>query len=304
MPPKTAGAFLVGLASILWATDALFRFPTVKSIDATFIVWAEHAIALLALLIWVILKKGKTIFRMKPIEWVAAFLIGAGGSAIATILFTSAFRYLNPSVVILLQKLQPVLVVILAIFFLGEKPHKRFYLWAAAAFASALVLTFPDLNFGYVFDHLDLRSIGVAFALGAALLWAVSTIAAKVLLRYATPGVATFWRYVFGFLTLGVILGFSGEWPQTEAVMRPEIYQALLYMGLVPGLIAMATYYQGLIRTSASTATFMELLFPVAAVTLNAWILDLPLEAAQVIAAACLLVSVTMISIQGPPTQR
>ena len=40
-------------------------------------------------------------------RWLAVAFCGAGGSALATILFTASFHYVNPSVTILLQKLQP-----------------------------------------------------------------------------------------------------------------------------------------------------------------------------------------------------
>jgi hypothetical protein len=41
-------------------------------------------------------------------------VIGGVGSAIATVAFTESFQFLNPSLVILLQKMQPVVAITLA----------------------------------------------------------------------------------------------------------------------------------------------------------------------------------------------
>jgi drug/metabolite transporter (DMT)-like permease len=204
----------------------------------------------------------------------------------------------NPSVSILLQKIQPVIVVLLSIVFLRERPRGGFYLWALVAIACGVVLSFPDLNFAFASNALDLRSRGVSYALLAAALWAVSTVAGKALLLGTPPSVATFWRYLFGFLGLGMMLGLSGLSLPWAAASNPATFKSLAYMALVPGLLAMILYYVGLQRTEASRATFAELCFPVAAVAINTYFLGMPLSGVQLAASAGLLGAVTMISLQ------
>jgi drug/metabolite transporter (DMT)-like permease len=70
----------------------------------------------------------------------------------------------------------------------------------------------------------------------------------------------------------------------------------LLYMGLVPGMLAMLLYYRGLATTSASVAAFVELIFPVSAVALNTWVLKAPLQPVQLVAGAILLIAVFNLS--------
>src|SRR5690606_22768441 len=113
-------------------------------------------------------------------EWLSVIFIGLGGSALATILFTQSFHYLNPSVAILLQKLQPLIAIGLAIWVLGESLSKRFWLWAVVAIAGAYVISFPGLNpEGLTWNS---HALGVVLALGAAFFWGGSTVFGRLVL--------------------------------------------------------------------------------------------------------------------------
>ena len=300
MRAKGAGPFLVGLGALLWATDALFRVPAVQRLDPTFLVFAEHAAALAILLPVMLLFFRKNLFSLRRREWLALLIIGAAGSGLATLFFTASFRYLNPSVTILLQKFQPLLVVLTAYLFLGERPERNYFLWAPIALLAAITLTFPDLNFRSLLEGVDPRSKGVVLALSAAAIWAISTTLGKAVLRGKGVWVTTFWRYAFGLGALSALLFVEGNSPNSSwLVLRnsPSLSLAVLYMGLVPGLLAILVYYAGLARTAASVATFLELLFPVAAVLLNTLFLkNSALQPLQLVAAAVLLVSVYKVS--------
>jgi drug/metabolite transporter (DMT)-like permease len=229
--------------------------------------------------------------------------VGAGGSALATVLFTMSFRDIHPSVAILLQKLQPIFVLILASIFLKEKLHARFLKWAALALLAGFILSFPDLDFSFLRGETNSQNRGVFFAVGAALLWATSTVVGKKLLTGISPLQLTGWRYLFGFLTLVIYISQSQiAWSWGVLYEDRIALRSVLLMSLVSGLFAMFLYYQGLVRTRATTATLMELLFPVAAVLLNAWVLDRPLELMQVSAGLVLLIAVTRISFLRLPS--
>lgn len=290
------GPLLIALAAFLWATDALFRVPAVSTLSATTIVWIEHAIGILVLAPYVWLRYGKTAFQLKPREWIAAASVGILGSAIATVLFTLAFQYLNPSAVILVQKVQPVLVIYLAALFLGERPLAEFLLWGAIAILSAAALALTDASSEDILktgEAISRQSRGALCSLGAAFLWAVSTVAGKALLRTRPAGVATFWRFVFGFTALTVLVPLTGS-SFVPVVNSPAAAAGLLYMSLIPGLLAMLAYYAGLERTRASTVTLVELLYPVCAIALNAIFLNSYLTATQWIASLLLILSVTL----------
>lgn len=296
MGSRLIGPFFIAIASVLWATDALFRLPATQHFTPAFVVWVEHLICVVVLLFAVGLKSKGQLFKLSGLEWLAAVIVGAGGSALATLLFTASFRYINPTVAILLQKLQPVLVVVLAIVLLGEHPRKSFFIWAVIALGGALFLGFPDLGFSFLEDPGGMQIRGVIYALSAAGIWALATIAGKKLLNRVTTLVATFWRFAFGFFTLSGLLYFSESSVEWSVMSDFEILKPLLYMGLVPGVTAMLFYYSGMRRTTASITTCVELLFPVGAVALNTLFLNTPLLPSQMIAGSILLVAVVRIS--------
>jgi len=299
MTSRFVGPFLVGLAAFLWATDSVFRFPVVSSLDPTFIVLSEHVIVVLLMLPPMLLVKRKELLLPGAIDWLALAFIGIGGSAIATVLFTAAFIFINPSVVILLQKIQPVVVVTLAMVFLGERPKRSFWAWAMLALAAAVVLSFPDLNFTFISQGINVRSRGFYYALGAAGIWAAATVAGRHVAVRHSAGVVTFWRFVFGLGALIALMFLQGVSVPWNVVWQGPTLKALAYMALIPGLVAMVIYYAGLRRTPASTATFMELLFPLGAVALNTFFLGMPLDRVQLVAGVVLLFAVTMITMQG-----
>jgi DME family drug/metabolite transporter len=106
-------------------------------------------------------------------------------------------------------------------------------------------------------------------------------------------------------VTLTFMLAFEGNFHSGSGgvvssfrlLENPSTLASLLYVALVPGLIALILYYQGMLRTTASKTTFMELLFPVTAVTLNTIFLKVPLQPLQATAALVLLFAITQISI-------
>lgn len=291
-----SGPAWILVAALLWATDALLRVRSLEALDPTLIVLIEHLwimIALAASLLhhpW----RREVPLRSKRLMGLAA-LVGAGGSALATVLFTASFQRLNPTVVVLVQKLQPVMVVLLARVLLSEMPKPTFYLWGAIALVSAIALTLPDA------EHLSSASwSGMSLSFGAAALWALSTVAGRKLLLLRPVFAVTFWRFAWGSVALAVgILLTQGPSALTQGFRAlsqdRSLLGATLYLSLGPGLLAMAAYYRGLSQVSAGHTTLLELVFPVCAVILNWVFLGATLTPTQWIAGAVLLGAVSRI---------
>lgn len=296
MLDKYKGPALIALAALLWATDAPFRAPLAHQMDVTLIVLMEHLVGGAVLFVWVMLRNRSELFKLKPLDWVLAFIVGAGAAALATLLFTASLAHLNPSVVILLQKLQPIFVVLIAYALLKERPEGSFYGWAALALAAAIFLTLPHLHVQTLLHQTSWESKSVLYAVAAAALWGASTVFGKILLQRHSPSVVTFWRYAFGALALIVLFAVSPSTGAIHALNSFATLKSLLYLSLVSGLLSMVLYYRGLSQTSASTATFAELTYPVSAVLFNAWFLGATLSPLQAAAATVLIFSVLRIS--------
>src|SRR6185503_4783063 len=133
------GPYLVFVAALLWATDAPFRVHLTQTLSSNFIVLAEHLVDVIIILP-IFLMNWREMKQLRPKHWLAIIVIAIGGSALASIAFTQAFHYVNPSVAILLQKLQPLIVIGLAASVLNEQLRCRFWLWAGVAIGGAYLI--------------------------------------------------------------------------------------------------------------------------------------------------------------------
>jgi drug/metabolite transporter (DMT)-like permease len=289
------GPLLIVVCATLWATDAIFRLPLAGRLDAATIVLLEHAICVAVTLPWFLARRRET-RGLGARGWTAVAFIGVMGSALGTIFFTASYRYLNPSVTILLQKLQPIFAVAGARLILGEKPRPSFYPWAAVALFAATLVSAPDLFTGHPLAAPGTaRASGVMLAIGAAFAWGMSTVFGKWVTRSLSFPVTTFLRFAWGLVALAAVAAVKAADFYLPSVSTADL-PPILYMSLVPGVLAMYLYYAGLKRTRASTATFAEMFFPIAAVLINWRVLGAGLASVQVAGMGLLLTAVFFIT--------
>src|SRR6185369_11268406 len=151
--------------AMLWATDAPFRVHLTQDLPSNFIVLMEHFFDVVVVLP-ILLMNWSSLKLLKAKEWGAVLVIAVGGSALASIAFTQAFHYVNPSVAILLQKLQPLIAIGLAASLLKENLNKNFWLWAFVALLGAYLISFPGIvPQSYPGEVLNPNVIGVTLAL-------------------------------------------------------------------------------------------------------------------------------------------
>src|ERR671919_2194226 len=142
----------------MWGTDGLLRVPLLEVASPSQIVLLEHLVLLLYSVPTVAL--GWRFFRvLGAAQWVALLVIGWGGSALATLLFTTAFTVGNPTVVILLQKTQPLFAIALAAILLRERLGWAYWPCFAIAMVGAYLISFGDLG--------AFKALGSAEALAA-----------------------------------------------------------------------------------------------------------------------------------------
>src|SRR4028119_475077 len=84
------GVLLVALGAALWGTDGVLRVPLLREMSPAAIVLGEHVILLLYSVPAVVLGWA-SLRRLRASGWLALLVIGWGGSALATLLFTAAF---------------------------------------------------------------------------------------------------------------------------------------------------------------------------------------------------------------------
>lgn len=264
------GPTLVFAAAALWATDAPFRTHLTAELPSNFIVLGEHLISCLIAIPILLINWGE-VRRITAREWLAIAFIGICGSALAAVAFTESFHYVNPSVSIVLQKVQPLIAIALAWFLLGERMHKHFWLWTIVALGAAYLVSFPDIKpqlyEGEVFNP---NVMGASLALLAALLWGASTVFGKYVLRDVAFQTLTSLRFVVGLIFLALLNAAQGTFPATDAITGTDLL-FIVIVALTSGVFSLFLYYYGLQFTKASIATIAELGFPLAAVFVNAY---------------------------------
>src|SRR6185437_3327028 len=93
--------------------------------SATTIVFGEHVI-LVVLVLPLLLPALRAMWKAGPRYVAASIAVGAGASAVATILFTEALFHGDFITPVVLQKIQPLVAVLGAAVVLGERTRPRF----------------------------------------------------------------------------------------------------------------------------------------------------------------------------------
>ena len=278
----------MAVAAGLWGMDALLRRPLAHSTEAATIVLGEHVFLALAFLP-VIVVALPALWRAGPRYVAAGIVIGAGSSAIATILFTEAFVRGDPVTPVVLQKVQPLVAVSLAAVILGERPRPRFALFLLGGLAGTWLMAFPS-----PFDVSLHGLLPSLYALAAAGLWALGTVLGRFLSFELSFEHVTAVRFAFGLpAALAAVLVLGAP---LRASAHDELFIALL--AIVTGLVALLLYYWGLKRTTASVASLAELTFPVVAIAVGYFVFDATLTSTQLAG-----VVLTSLVVMGLPTR-
>lgn len=264
------GPFLVFLAAALWATDAPFRTHLTHDLSSNFIVLGEHIVSCFVAIPILLFNWGQ-LKQISRREWLAILFIGICGSALAAVAFTESFHYVNPSVSIVLQKIQPLIAIALAAWLLNETLHTNFWLWTIIALFGAYLVSFPNLvPQMYPGETFNPNVIGATLALTAAALWGASTVFGKYVLRTAAFQTLTSLRFVVGLVFLALLNTAQGTFPAPGVITGTDVL-FLVIVALTSGVFSLFLYYYGLQFTRASIATIAELGFPLAAVLVNAY---------------------------------
>jgi drug/metabolite transporter (DMT)-like permease len=270
---------LVAVGAAMWGTDGILRVPLLEVASPSQIVLLEHLVLLLYSVPAVVL--GWRFFRgLGVAQWISLLVIGWGGSALATLLFTTAFAVGNPTVVILLQKTQPLFAIVLAAVLLRERLGWAYWPCFAVAMVGAYLISFGNLDAFAALGSAEL--LAAALALGAALLWGSSTVLGRLVLKDMPFHALTGARLLLAAPLLAGIVVVQGAVGGLGAAFASEPGRVIL-LALIPGLLGLLLYYRGLTGTRASYATLAELAFPATAVVLNWTFLGVGVSANQVL---------------------
>lgn len=288
------GPWQIAIAAMMWATDAPFRVKLLSHLKSEVIVLYEHLVNTIMVLPILIKRRGE-ILGITLKEWGALLLVGLGGSAFALVLFSSAFAFTNPSVVILLQKLQPIIATILAVVILRERVSWKFFLLAVVMLIGAWFISFPTGMPDFGVAGFPNAVKGALLALGAAALWGASTVFGKYALKRISFQTVTALRFAIGLVGLFIYV-LIAKIPFLVHLSAKDIL-FIIIVSIVSGAVALFIYYRGLVSTKASYATFIEVVgYPIGSVVVNWIFLGAKLSAMQIVGTAVLLGALIFLS--------
>tara|TARA_Y100001970_G_C14220449_1_gene852327 strand:+ start:1593 stop:2501 length:909 start_codon:yes stop_codon:yes gene_type:complete len=281
------------VASLLWSLDAFLR-QSLYSLSPLLIITIEHGFGSL-LFIPIIIKYWNKIKTLKQTGWVSILWISFLGGICGTYFYTKALGYvgyIDLSIVVLLQKFQPLFAVSLAAIILKEKLSSRYLMLALFAMIGGYLVTFGNKPISIWENNTIIASL---FSLLAAFCWGSSTVLGKHALLYFPFSLVTALRLVITTIA-GIIIIIFSDWNIIFSYISYEQWKMLLLIVFSTGTVALFVYYYGLNKLPASYTTLFELFWPLSAVIIDWLVRGKPLSFAQLLGAAILLTSMTILT--------
>lgn len=292
------GSVAICISASLWGLDGIALTPRLYNLNINFVVFILHALPFL-LMNFFFFREYRKLKDFSSKDLLFLFLVSLAGGALGTMsivkaLFLVEFKEL--SVVVLLQKLQPVFAIILAAILLKERLSKNFALWAVIAIVAGYFLTFgftlPDLNTGEKTGMAALYSLLAAFFFGSA------TVLGKGVLRNLSFTTATFFRYGFTSIIMFIFVLFSGKLGEFASI-TPQNWQIILIISITVGSGAIFLYYYGLNKVTAMLASICELCFPLSAILFDYLFHQKILSPVQWVSVLVMLLAIVRINLAG-----
>lgn len=287
------GIVLVTISAVLWGIDGIILTPRLYNLPVDFVVFLLHLLPFVLMLIFF----GKELKHLRDFtkrDYIGFTLIGLFGGALGTLAIVKAMFLVNfqsLTVVVLLQKLQPIFAIVLAKFILKEKIGKNFLIFAGIALLSGYFLTF-----GFAMPSLSISNYVQAsfYAVLAAFSFGSATVFGKLVLGKWNFRTALFYRYGFTTVIMSIIVLVNRS--IDFSVVTKENWILILVITFTTGAFAIALYYYGLKYISAHVATMCELAFPLSSALLDYFINKTILSPVQWVAGFFMLYTIYKVS--------
>ena len=287
-------SLLIIIAAFLWAVDGLLR-RSLYSLPSPTLIFFEHIVWLLLIAPFAYSSFRKAVFHKK--DTIAFFTISLLSWVIGTLFFTMALAavgYIPMSVAILIQKLQPIFAIWVAILVRHEKIPKWSYFYIVVALIAGYFVTFP--HWVSLTPEWQKEITAALYALIAAAAWGSSTNISKYLLSRYQPEVTTFVRFVLTSLIIALGLFIIPSWREGFTLPNSTQWWYLFAIALSTWLVAMYIYYRGLRSTPVHVSAILELTWPIIAVWVDYFMYGTIFTFEQYIAIAVLMASMYMVS--------
>jgi DME family drug/metabolite transporter len=260
------GLLSIVLSAVLWGTVgvAIKAIYTLSDTNPLSIGFFRLAIAEPVLLWACWLTLGTRMFRVARRDLALMLLLGAM-MALYQVCYFGAIAQAGVAIAVLVTLcIAPVVVALLSVWLFCEKLTQKLILALAFALTGTVLLVGVQPNAAGVQHN---TGMGVLLALGSAFGYAVVALCSRALagryhpLQSLTIGLGT---GAVILLPFAVVNGFVVSYPLLG-------WMLLLYLGLIPTVLAYILFLQGIRHTTATVASIITLLEPLTS-TLIAWL--------------------------------
>lgn len=256
-------------AAFLWSLDGFLR-QNLAGVSSFTVITLEHILGTIIFIPFLI-RGWSELKSLEQRTWGSVLWISICGGILGTFFYTKALsyvHYIDLSVVVLLQKFQPVFAILLAAVILKERLTRRFLILAGLAFIGGYLVTFGTKPIN-TWDEKTL--IAALLSLLAAFSWGSSTVLGKHALKILSFSTVTALRLFITAIVAGTILVFTQQ-PASIGELTQKHWLTLITIVVSTGAVALFIYYYGLNRLPASHVTIYELFWPLSAVLMD-WLL-------------------------------
>lgn len=290
------GVIFISFAAILWGLDGVILTPRLFNLEVGYVVFMLHLIPFV-LMNLIFKDEYKKLKEFSKKDIITFLLIAVFGGALGTLAIVKALFLVNfqaLTIVVLLQKLQPVFAILLARILLKEKIKKNIIKWGLLAMIAGYFLTF---NFSMPNMSSDSNMILAAlYALLAAFSFGSATVLGKSVISKYDFKTVVFYRYGFTSLIMFVYIIYTKSYLQIFKTTK-ENWIVFLIITFTTGSVAMLIYYLGLKKIKANVATICELFFPISAIFFDYIINGNVLSSIQWVSAGVMIFSIMKLTL-------
>lgn len=248
--------------------------------------------ATLALLAALHLSQGlRALTQVTRRQLLGTMALGATGILAYNLLFFSALAVLPAGRTSLIVALNPIVTLLVAAAFLGERLSATRWLGVGLALLGVwVVVTRGDLS-----QLLQSVGKGELSMFGAVCAWAVYTLLGRRLLQGLSPLLATLWAAIWGTLFLALLA--LRDVPTLQASsFTLEVWAGLAFLGLLGTALAFVWYYEGIRQLGAARTVVFNNLVPIFGVLLGWLVLGEPLSVSLIAGGAMALAGVFLVN--------
>ena len=262
MNRRYLGVFFVLLSAAGFGLMPIFALHAYRGgINIPTLLWLRFSAAAVFLFAWVFAQNHRVKVTWRQAGWL--FVMGGVLYALQSTMYFSALKHISASLTALLLYTYPIIVALLSALVEKERPTGRLVAAIPLCFAGLV------LALGVTIDGIE--PVGVAFALGAALVYSCYIVSGNRLLRNVPPLVTS------AFVSLSAAISFALTGLARGALtldFAPVTWLPLAGIVICSTVVAILGFFKGMELIGPTAASVLSMAEPVVTIALSMLLLE------------------------------